>query len=93
MPRTFEMDGDRWITTVDRQAAHPGMHAVVFHCVTDGQRPYRVLEVPAERNFDPDGKDLTEGELRELFSNAHTMDYSHDEAAEPLEHGYGDRHL
>ena len=92
MPRVFETDGDRWIATVDRQAAHPGMHAVVFHCVSDGQRPYRVLEVPAERSFDPDRKDLSDGELRELFSNAHTMDYSYDESAEPREHGYGDRH-
>lgn len=84
MPKSFEADGDRWIATVDRQAAHPGMNAIVFHCVSDAQRPYRVVEVPAAA--DP----LSERALREHFSNAHIMDYSYDEAAEPRYHGYGD---
>jgi hypothetical protein len=90
MKRTYEIDGSEWAVTVDRQAAHPGMHAIVFHCVSDGQRPYRVLEVPADSGTDPDR--LSERELRELFGNAHTLDFSLDEAAEPRTHGQGDRH-
>lgn len=88
MERPIEMDGDRWIATVDRRSAHPGMHAVVFHCVSDGQRPYRVIEVPADESREGSDTGFNERELKEMFSNAHTMDYSRDEAAEPGRHGY-----
>jgi hypothetical protein len=33
---------------------------------------------------------LGEDELTELFARSHTMDFSHDAAADPESHGYGD---
>jgi len=89
MERYIDVEGDRWIATVDRQAAHPGMHALVFHCVSDAQRPYRVIEIPAEREGGSEKPGFSERDLRELFSNAQIMDYSRDESAEPGRHGDG----
>jgi hypothetical protein len=89
MGRQIDIDGDRWITSLDRRSAHPGMHALVFHCVSDAQRPYRVIELPAEEAGEEGGPEFSDRELRELFSNAHTMDYSRDESAEPDRRGYG----
>jgi len=92
MKRTLEIDGSKWVVTVDRQATHPGTQAIVFHCVSDGQRPYRVVEVPAGTGPDPEREEVSDRDLRELFGNSHTMDYSYDEDAQPRAHGYGDRH-
>ena len=89
MAHYFNMDGDRWVATVDRQAAHPGMHALVFTCVSDPQRPYRVIEIPADDREGPAPPDFSERELRDLFGSSQTMDYSYDESAEPGRHGDG----
>lgn len=93
MERPIEMEGDRWIAKLDRQAAHPGMHALVFHCISDGQRPYRVIEIPAEDADGAGDPQFSERELKELFSNAHIMDYSRDQSAEPERRGYGRQRL
>lgn len=47
MPRTIEADGDRWEVRPEMERARPDRHALVFHCVSNRQRPYQVAEVPA----------------------------------------------
>ncbi|HSJ14172.1 MAG TPA: hypothetical protein VK939_07145 [Longimicrobiales bacterium] len=83
MARTFEADGERWEVGIDDQAAHPGMRALVFHCVSAAPRPYRVAEVPISAGE----LDMSDRALREYFESAHTLDYSSDPASEPHRHG------
>jgi hypothetical protein len=86
----FRADGATWHITADE--VHPGraVRTIVFHCLSDRQRPYRVVEVPEPmirgRSLDELGGD----ELDALFDRSHTMDFSHDTAANPESHGYGD---
>ncbi|MEX0907348.1 MAG: hypothetical protein WD054_03375 [Gemmatimonadota bacterium] len=93
MKEPIHADGDTWRVADTGHDPRRAVHTVVFHCLSDNQRPYRVLEVPESqlgaRSFDT----LSEAELVGLFSRSHTMDYSHDEAAEPASHGYGGRPL
>ena len=93
MAKYIDIEGDRWVVTLDRRAAHPGMEALVFNCISDAQRPYRVIEVPASREDEKSGGDFSERELRDLFGNSQTMDYTWDEAAAPGRHGGGRQHL
>jgi hypothetical protein len=80
---TFHADGDRWVVGIDDQATHPGMRALVFHCISNTQRPYRVLEIPVG-GADPD---LSERSLARYFEAAHTLDYTTDDSSEPHRHG------
>jgi hypothetical protein len=89
MRELFQADGDTWRVSSDAHDSQRAVHTVVFHCVSNSQRPYRVIEVP-----DPilEGRDVDsfgEIELTELFGRSQTMDYSHDAAADPDSHGYG----
>jgi hypothetical protein len=88
--RKLEADGDTWQVTSDGYDEAPGVRTFVFHCLSDTQRPYRVVQVPEPmlRDRTLDGVDDTE--LREFFERSHTMDFSHDRAANPESHGYGD---
>lgn len=80
---TFHADGDRWLVAIDDQATHPGMRALVFHCISNTQRPYRVLEIPAGG----DDPDFSESTLARCFEQAHTLDYTTDASSEPHRHG------
>lgn len=77
MERTFKADGEEWKLGIDHQAAHPGMRALVFHCISNSGRPYRVLEVPAHPE-----PDLSGDALVRYFAESHTLDYSTDPSAE-----------
>jgi hypothetical protein len=51
-----------------------GFRTVVFFCSSNGQRPYRVTEVPVERIPSQESLDrLSEDETRELFANTGSM--------------------
>lgn len=89
----FRADGDNWLVTRDENDRRRAVHTFVFHCVSDSQRPYRVIEVPEDAFAGKDLATLSEEELRALFDRTHTMDYSHDRAASPRDHGYGDSPL
>lgn len=89
MRESIHADGDTWRVTDTDHDPRRAVHTVVFHCLSDIQRPYRVLEVP-ESQLGRGMDSLSEDELRSLFERAHTMDYSHDAAANPESHGYGD---
>jgi hypothetical protein len=90
MPDVFRADGDNWRVTLDEFDRRRAVHTVVFHCVSNTQRPYRVIEVPDEAFGDRDLTSFSKQELTDLFDGSHTMDYSHDRDASPRYHGYGD---
>ncbi|HEX2168643.1 MAG TPA: hypothetical protein VHG09_15510 [Longimicrobiales bacterium] len=90
MRELFHADGDTWRVSSDAHDSDREVHTVVFHCVSNSQRPYRVVEIPDPVLQDRDVESLKEAELTELFGRSQTMDFSHDEAAEPQSHGYGD---
>ena len=90
MRELFHADGDSWRATSDTHDPDREVHTIVFNCVSDSQRPYRVVEVPDDLLRGQSVDSLNETDLSELFGRSHTMDYSHDTAAEPESHGYGD---
>ena len=90
MREAIHADGDTWRVTDTDHDHRRAVHTLVFHCLSDIQRPYRVLEVPGSQLGARAVDSLSEDELRGLFERAHTMDYSHDAAANPESHGYGD---
>jgi len=67
--KTIKVDGDRWTPRLSEQPPREGVNAVVFFCVsTHQQRPYRVVEVPAERIRTPQDLDALSGaDLEALF--------------------------
>jgi hypothetical protein len=90
MWRRIDADGDNWRVTSFEDDRRRAVRTVVFHCLSNTQRPYRVVEVPDDL-LDDDGVDgLSTERLGELFSRAHAMDYSHDASASPRSRGYGD---
>ncbi len=83
MGARFNADGDTWQVGLER---HPsdGIDAVVFHCISNPQRPYRVLPVPDELTASGAiDRDLPPDQLRELFERSQIMDYTHDIEANP----------
>jgi len=90
MRELFHADGDTWRVSTDTHDPQSAVHTVVFHCISNSQRPYRVVQFPEELTGGRPVEELGERELTELFGRSHTMDYSHDAAAEPESHGYGD---
>jgi hypothetical protein len=79
MKHRFEADGDSWQVGIERPASY-GAGAIVFHCTSNPQRPYRVLPLaPTDERLDRG--DLDDGELRELFSRSQIMGFTHDPAA------------
>jgi hypothetical protein len=83
MEGLIRADGDEWRVTRDEHDRRRAVDTIVFHCVTNTQRPYRVLELPdaalAGRGLDT----LSDQELLDLFHRTHVMDYTHDRAASP----------
>ena len=69
----IKADNDTWTAELGGPSRE-GFRAVVFHCSSNGQRPYRVAEVPAERFASQDDLErLPENELRELFEGTTSM--------------------
>lgn len=74
MSERFDLDGEQWEIGVEAVQARAGTRAIVFHCVTNPQRPYRVVEIPASEAGDGD----FEGRAAALFERSQVMDFSHD---------------
>jgi hypothetical protein len=69
----IKADNDTWTAELGN-LGREGMRTVVFFCSSNGQRPYRVAEVPAERFASQDDLErLAEHELREIFSATTSM--------------------
>ncbi|HSJ07279.1 MAG TPA: hypothetical protein VK936_11270 [Longimicrobiales bacterium] len=83
MRRQFEADGDTWLVTRDEHDRRRAVHTIVFHCTSNSQRPYRVIEVPEDALNGKEPADLSIEEIGDLFAGTHTMDYSHDRDAAP----------
>jgi hypothetical protein len=90
MADAFRADGDTWHITSDERHPQRAVRTIVFHCVSNSQRPYRVVEVAEPVLGGRKVEELREEELDALFRRTHTMDFSHDPAASPESHGYGD---
>ncbi|CAN5891452.1 hypothetical protein BH23GEM9_BH23GEM9_01920 [soil metagenome] len=88
--RELSADGDTWRVTSSGDDPRRDVRTVVFHCLSNTQRPYRVVEIPPGLLGGRDLEGIADDELSALFDRTHTMDYSHDTAASPLSHGYGD---
>lgn len=86
----IDADGHSWRVTSFEDDRRRAVRTLVFHCLSNTQRPYRVVEVPDEVMGDGDVGSLSRDKLGQLFDRSHTMDYSHDVAANPLSRGYGD---
>ncbi len=75
--RSIETDGDRWFVKLGEHSPHPGVATVLFF-PRNGQRPYRVAEVPVARFTSQDALDaLSDADLIGLFAKSDTMDYVH----------------
>lgn len=76
MSAQIRADGDTWTASLgDRQPGAP-TRPVLFFCKTTDQRPYRVVEVPADRfDGDDDLEALAGHELRSLFADSRSMGF------------------
>ncbi len=84
MGPTIDADGETWAVSLDRHEPHPGIHALVFSCISNPQRPYHVVEVSSDEVPAPDRlDDLTRDRLTQLFSDSDPMDVIHDPSADP----------
>jgi hypothetical protein len=90
MPEQIRADGDTWRVTSDERDPGHAVRTIVFHCVSNSQRPYRVVQVAEPVLGGRDVEELGRDELNALFRRSHTMDFSHDPAARPESHGSGD---
>ena len=73
MPSEIKSDNDTWSARLGG-SDHPGFRTIVFFCASNGQRPYRVVEVPEDRFGSQDDLDrLSEADLRELFAETTSM--------------------
>lgn len=76
MGRSIKADGDTWTVRVGERPPSPDVRHLLFFCRTTDQRPYRVVEVSADRVADGEALDrLSDDELRELFAASRSMDY------------------
>ena len=69
----IKADNDTWTAELG-SPGREGFRTVVFFCASNGQRPYRVIEVPAGRFASQDDLErLSEDGLRELFGATGSM--------------------
>ena len=69
----IKSDNDTWRPQLG-DSAREGYRSVVFFCASNGQRPYRVAEVPADRFASQDDLEkLPPSELRDLFAKTTSM--------------------
>lgn len=77
MPK-IKAAGDTWSARVGEKSRDPELQSIVFFCVTNGQRPYRVVEVPRTRIGGADAlESLSADDLRALFDSSESMNFGH----------------
>jgi len=52
MPKLFKAGGDTWRVRLGGPAAREGHRNLLFLCQSNGQRPYRVVEIPDDGSAD-----------------------------------------
>jgi hypothetical protein len=88
--RKVSGDGDTWLVTSDGYDERRGVRTVVFHCLSNSQRPYRVVEIPEPLLGNRTVDDIGDSELGDLFKRSQVLDFSHDRSAMPASHGHAD---
>lgn len=69
----IKVDNDTWTARLG-ESKRPGHRSVVFFCASNGQRPWRVVEVSEERFASQEQLDsLAESDLRKLFADTVSM--------------------
>ncbi|MGW8283636.1 MAG: hypothetical protein ACWGON_10080 [Gemmatimonadota bacterium] len=74
MPKTFKAAGDTWRVRLGGPATREGYRNLLFMCDSNGQRPYRVVEIPDDGS--PDDALLGQigaADLEELFHRAESL--------------------
>ncbi len=85
---TLKADGETWEVSLDRHEPHPGIRALVFSCVSNPQRAYHVVEVPADEVAGEEPlAALPDERLTQLFADSDPMDVAHDPSADPAHRG------
>lgn len=88
--RRLSAGGDTWRVTSTGDDPRRDVRTFVFHCLSNTQRPYRVIEVPSGVADDRPLDRIPDRDLGELFDRAHALDYSVDPAASGVNRGFGD---
>jgi hypothetical protein len=79
MDRKIKAAGDTWQCRLSAEASEPDVRPLVFFCVTNDQRPYRVVEVSRDRIDGPDAlAALSDEDLEALFEAARSMGFPRD---------------
>ena len=74
MPKTLKADGDVWRARLGGPAPREGYRNLMFFCDNNGQRPYRVVEVPDDGSESDAYLDrLSAAELEELFDRSGSL--------------------
>jgi len=74
MSKKLKADGDIWRPVPGGPSQRAGYRTVVFLCESNGQRPYRVVEVPADETGEEASLDrLSARELGELFDRSASL--------------------
>ncbi len=74
MAKNLSADGDTWRARLGLEVPREGMRTVLFFCTSNGQRPYRVVEVPGEQVPDAGALDgIGDSQLAELFARSVSM--------------------
>jgi hypothetical protein len=75
MPK-IKTAGDTWSAQIGEESGDPQLQTIVFFCVTNGQRPYRVVEVPRTRIGGPEALEaLSAADLQALFDESISMNF------------------
>lgn len=76
MPKRIKADNDTWQATLDSSSMRYGRN-VVFLCVSNGQRPWRVVRVDEDEIATPEDLEaLSAKDLRVLFDRSESMNVS-----------------
>ena len=75
MPK-IKAGGDTWSAQIGEKSSGPQLQTVVFFCVTNGQRPYRVVEVSRTRIGGAEALEaLSAADLQALFDESTSMNF------------------
>jgi len=76
MAERIKADNDTWQATLEASRTGSGRH-LVFFCVSNAQRPWRVVRLDADELASPEQLEaLSNDELRSLFERSESMNVS-----------------
>lgn len=84
----YKAHGESWDVALSEEEAREGVRPIVFRCITNTSRGWRVVEVPAADYSERRVNDLSSDELDSLFERSQPFDFTHDPKA--IEGSIGD---